>query len=42
VLRREGSQCMVSRDAEMDFGEAEWLGPRSPSGAGEGEEGMEF
>jgi len=42
VLRREGTQCMVSRDAEMDFGEAEWLGPRSPSGAGDGEEGMEF
>jgi len=33
---------MVSRDAEMDFGEAEWLGPRSPGGEGEGEEGMEF
>ena len=41
VLRREGSQCMVSRDAEMDFGEAEWLGPRSPSSEG-GEEGMKF
>jgi len=40
ILRREGSSFLVPRDAEMDFGEAEWLGPRSPGGSGE--EGMDF
>jgi len=40
-LTRSESSFTVSSDAEMDFGEAEWLGPRSPGGSA-GEDRMQL